>query len=306
MEADVSKKNKKMPPLRVGLLPIGIASTPPLSSEGGGKWPTAAATRPGLSHRQSGLDLLDLPPMPRTRSIFHCLGLHLHHRLCRWGEGWRRPATIAVEPPFLTAHSSCHRSPPTVAVVAEHRTRAWIRVADAVGGGREEACSSRRRLESSRHHSSLDLPLHDLPTHTHTQTEKGSDLMGVTRCRLVAWGADATLGGGARLAWLWWHPVVQELEATSSGAGAQCGIGWWCGWSDVEAAPGHRNCGGTQWWRRSEMELEERRRRLGIGRACAEVKIRMRCGHLSSALCLADGRYGIFHRLYPGLRPMEI
>jgi hypothetical protein len=154
-EANVSK-NKKMPLLRVGLLRIGTGSTPPPSSEGGGRWPAAAATRPGSSHHQSDLDLVDLLLMPRTRSIFHCSGLHLHHRLHRWGEGWRRPATVATEPPLLTARSSHHRSPPKAAIVAQHHTQAWIRVADAVGGGREEACSSYRRSESSRHSLSLD------------------------------------------------------------------------------------------------------------------------------------------------------
>jgi hypothetical protein len=69
-----------------------------------------------------------------------------------------------------------------------------------------------------------------LHTHTHTHTEKGSDLRRVMRCRVVAQGGgDATLGGGVRSAWLWWHPMVQGLEAASSGAGAQCGVGWWHG-----------------------------------------------------------------------------
>jgi hypothetical protein len=54
------------------------------------------------------------------------------------------------------------------------------------------------------------------------------------------------------------------------------------------------------------MELKERRHRSGIGCAGAEVKIRMGCGHLSSALCLADGRYGIFRRLYPGQRKLIV
>jgi hypothetical protein len=96
--------------------------------------------------------------------------------------------------------------------------------------------------------------------------------------------------------------VVRGLKAASSGAEAQHGIGWWRGGggSDAEVASGHRDCGGARRWSRSEMELEERRHRLGIGCAGAEVKIRMGCGHLSSALCLADGSYGIFRRLYPG------
>jgi hypothetical protein len=42
------------------------------------------------------------------------------------------------------------------------------------------------------------------------------------------------------------------------------------------------------------MELVERRRRSGIERASAEVKIRMGCGHLSSALCLADRKVWYF------------
>jgi hypothetical protein len=115
------------------------------------------------------------------------------------------------------------------------------------------------------------------------------------RCRVVVQGGDATLGGGARSAWLWWHPVLQGLKAVSNGAEAQHGIGWWRGglmqrWHPViaiVAAPGSGVA--VKWsWRRG-----------GIDRG-AEVKIRMGCGHLSSALCLADGSYGIFRRLYPG------
>jgi hypothetical protein len=142
--------------LRVGPLPIETGSTPPPSSKGGGRWPASATTQPGSSHRQSGLDLLDLPLMPRTRSIFRRSSLHLHRHLRRWGEGWRRPSTVAAEPPLLTTRSSRHRSPPAAAVVTQHRARAWIRVAHAVGGGREEACSSCRRSESSHHRLSLN------------------------------------------------------------------------------------------------------------------------------------------------------
>jgi hypothetical protein len=83
-------------PLRVKPPPIGPGSNPPSLSEGGGRWPTTVATQPGSSHRQSGLDPLDLPPMPRTRSICCRSGLDLCHRLRRWGEGWRRPATTAA------------------------------------------------------------------------------------------------------------------------------------------------------------------------------------------------------------------
>jgi hypothetical protein len=180
-------------------------------------------------------DPLDLPSLRPSSAPYH--------RLCRWGEGWRRPATVAVEPPLLTACSSRHLSPPAAVIVAQHRTRAWIRVTDAIGGGREEACSNRRCSESSRHRSSLDpQPRHRCSgeihaarprsaaarpscTHTHTQREKGSDSRRVTRCRVVA-------GGGGRRNPRRRRPIGVVVVAPD-GAGARSGVqrcrgSMWC------------------------------------------------------------------------------
>jgi hypothetical protein len=90
-----------------------------------------------------------LPSVPMKDTYFP--SPVLADRRCHFHKQKKIPAASAAKPP------------PVAAVVARGRvtaTRASIRVADAVRGGREEAQSSYRRSKLSHHHSSLDPRRH--------------------------------------------------------------------------------------------------------------------------------------------------
>jgi hypothetical protein len=110
------------------------------------------------------------------------------------------------------------------------------------GGGRRPAAAAvaRSRVAAARGPTTaawvrsvplgLDPPLHDLPAHTHTHTQREG--VRHEESHVVYGGGvgdDATLGGGTRSALLWWHPVVQGLRAASGDVGAWRSIGWWRG-----------------------------------------------------------------------------
>jgi hypothetical protein len=126
--------------LRVEPPPIGPGSNPPPLSEGGGRWPTAAATQPGSSHRQSGLDPLDPSPMPRTRSNCCHSGLDLCHRLRRWGRDGE-----GLQPPPLVIDGGGRK--PTIVI-------RWGMEQPSPDGGWSSL--HRHRLRSSDCHSSID------------------------------------------------------------------------------------------------------------------------------------------------------